>query len=278
MSRCALPGNLNGRDGIAGTESPGRKGRIVQGYGATITSVSLRRGPCFGSCPVYDVTLRTDGTATWNGERFIDRLGLHQGEVGLDEYDKLTRFIARAGFFDWAPEYVTNVTDLPNYFLTVEADGQAKTVRQYGIDEPADFWVIATLVDRLAESVDWTAASPEANCHDWTAVHQQEPPSRLTVRGTCTFPTTGYSVELRRHEPQGINPSDLLLDRIVHPPTGPVADVITDVEAVYTELTDADYQTVTILPDGPSIPVEHSRHRSSEAAGVPGRQTPPGGV
>jgi hypothetical protein len=32
------------------------------------------------------------------------------GQVELNEFGKLTRFIGRAGFFDWEPEYVANVT------------------------------------------------------------------------------------------------------------------------------------------------------------------------
>jgi hypothetical protein len=225
---------------------------------ASIASVTLRRGPCFGRCPVYEVSLASDGTATWNGERFVDRIGLCRGQVDLNDYDKLTRFVNRAGFFGWEPEYVANVSDLPNYFLTVVTEEQTKTVRQYGVDEPADFWVIATLVDRLAEGVQWTTEPTEVPCHDWTAAHRHEPAglSVLTVRGSCVFPTAGYSVELLRHEPQGINPSDLLLDRIVHPPTGLNVQVVTEVEAVYTEVTDVDYQTVTILPDGVSVRVE----------------------
>jgi hypothetical protein len=232
----------------------------MQEYEASITSVTLRRGPCFGRCPVYEVTLAADGIATWNGERFVDRIGSYRGQVDLNNYGKLTRFVSRAGFFGWEPEYVANVSDLPNYFLTVVTEEQTKTVRQYGVDEPADFWVIATLVDRLADAVEWTAEPIEVTCHDWTAVHRHQPPdpSVLTVRGTCVFPTAGYSVELLRHEPQGITPSDLLLDRIVHPPTGSSAQVVTEVEATYTEVTDVDYQTVTILPDGPSVSVEDS--------------------
>ena len=58
-----------------------------------------------------------------------------------------------------------------------------------------------------------------------------------------------------RHEPQGINPEYLLLDLVVHEPTGPVAQVITTVEARYEEEMDFEYETATILPDGPSIPV-----------------------
>ena len=97
----------------------------------------------------------------------------------------------------------------------------------------------------------------QVECSNWSAWHGSRPPAPqvLTVLGECKFPTAGYSVELRRHEPQGINPKDLLLDLIVHEPTGPAASVITTLEARYEEKTDFEYETVTILPDGPSISV-----------------------
>ncbi len=95
------------------------------------------------------------------------------------------------------------------------------------------------------------------NCRDWSAWHDHQPPAPpvLHVRGECEFPTAGYSVELRRREPQGINPKDLVLNRIVQEPSGPVAQVVTVVEARYQEETDFEYETVTILPDGVSVPV-----------------------
>ena len=96
------------------------------------------------------------------------------------------------------------------------------------------------------------------DCRDWSAWHDHQPPGPpvLHVRGECEFPTAGFLVELERREPQGINPRDLLLERIVHEPSGPVAQVITVVEARYREETDFEYDTVSILPDGPSISVQ----------------------
>jgi hypothetical protein len=96
------------------------------------------------------------------------------------------------------------------------------------------------------------------NCGGWSAWHDHEPPGPpvLHVRGECEFPTAGFSVELRRHEPQGFNPRDLLLDRIVREPSGPVPQVITVVEARYREETDFEFDTVTILPDGVLLQVQ----------------------
>lgn len=98
-------------------------------------------------------------------------------------------------------------------------------------------------------------ASP-GDCRDWSAVHDLEPPGgTLHVTATCTFPSAGYTVELRRAEPQGIDPEDLLLEKVVQEPQGPSADVLTDVAVRYEEDTDFGYRTVTILPDGPTIEV-----------------------
>jgi len=95
-------------------------------------------------------------------------------------------------------------------------------------------------------------------CGGWSAWHDHEPPDPpvLHVRRECEFPTAGFSVELRRREPQGFNPRDLLLDRIVREPSGSVPQVITVVEASYREETDFEFETVTILPDGVSLQVQ----------------------
>jgi hypothetical protein len=229
-------------------------------YAEDISSITLRRGACFGTCPIYEVTLRADGAATWDGERFVDRLGHHEGEVDVFDFGRLARFVERAGFFGWDPEHRANVTDLPDYVLTVVRGTETTSVLQNGVDEPADFWVIARLVDGLACAIEWTPvpADGATNCHDWSAVHDRQPPGPavLRVHGTCTFETAGFTVELQRMVPQGINPKDLMLKRVVTPPTGVVAQVVTDVEVDYSEEADADFDTVSIHPEGLSIAVQ----------------------
>lgn len=104
-----------------------------------------------------------------------------------------------------------------------------------------------------------TTSHPEYQCRDWKAWHDRMPgsPPTLHVSGTCHVHSSGWRCELRRHEPQGINPRDLLLDLVLHPPEGAAGDVEDDVECSYREDTDAEYDTVSILPNGPaSIEVE----------------------
>jgi hypothetical protein len=77
----------------------------------------------------------------------------------------------------------------------------------------------------------------------------------ITVTGTCQFPTEGYSVTL---EPAiGTNPPGLLqLEYKIHPPKDPVPQVLTKVEARYSQDTNTVYQEVQILPENIKIPVE----------------------
>jgi hypothetical protein len=98
----------------------------------------------------------------------------------------------------------------------------------------------------------------EGECSDWKAWHDSQPvsPPKLFVTGKCTFPTSGYSVELKPHIPPGINPQIYILDKVVRKPSGPVTDVITTVKVRYEEETKAHHTEVHILPDDVHVPVE----------------------
>jgi hypothetical protein len=95
-------------------------------------------------------------------------------------------------------------------------------------------------------------------CHDWKAVHDWQPvnPGRLRVNGTCDMPTPGYKITLKRKVPPGINPTILLLEKVVTPPTGNVLQVITPTPVSYDEVTQEKFKQITILPDNTTIDVQ----------------------
>jgi hypothetical protein len=95
-------------------------------------------------------------------------------------------------------------------------------------------------------------------CKGWSAVHDHMPPGTPTLRvtGECEMPTPGYTCELRLHEPQGINPKDLLLDLIVTEPTSSQPEVITPCEVRFEETTETEYETVSIIEVELGIPVQ----------------------
>ena len=98
-------------------------------------------------------------------------------------------------------------------------------------------------------------------CGEWTATLLPEPNdrNRLRVHGECTFPTPGYKSELKRREPQGINPQILMLDHIVVPPTGSQPQRIDTVVVRYEEQTSVRFQEVQIFPAATRIGVKEAR-------------------
>jgi hypothetical protein len=113
------------------------------------------------------------------------------------------------------------------------------------------------VVRRVEELEARVPAATLLGCREWEAWHDRMPGVQPTlhVRGWCTFPSDGYDVHLERHEPQGVNPRDLLLDLVVRKPKDPAAQVVTDEEVRYEEQTDSVYEAVTILPEGPTVKV-----------------------
>jgi hypothetical protein len=97
------------------------------------------------------------------------------------------------------------------------------------------------------------------DCGDWIALHRREPGSAslLFVSAKCDIPAP--LIVLKRRALQGPNPKNLLLDRGVNHvelAAGSGAGGTKAVLVNYREETDEEYDTVTILPDDVSIPVQ----------------------
>jgi hypothetical protein len=95
-----------------------------------------------------------------------------------------------------------------------------------------------------------------ARCHDFSVAKLRTPGqrARLVVSAVCAV-RGGERLELRRVEPQGINPANLLLELIVFRSPFPSGPPTREVRVTHIEV-DFGYKSVTILPDGPTLPIE----------------------
>ena len=94
--------------------------------------------------------------------------------------------------------------------------------------------------------------------HSWCAIADLEPPApfSLRVNGKVTVPTPGYRAALTRAVPQGINPTQLILDLIVTRLPVIVPQVVTDIDATYVDNNYAGgLQTVAIRYQGGIVEV-----------------------
>ena len=101
--------------------------------------VALERGACFGTCPVYKLTLLADGTVAFEGIMFVDVEGNQTAKLTSEDVRGLVNAVVDADFFRLADRYEVQATDLPSITLTVTMNGRTKSVYHYGLGCGTDF-------------------------------------------------------------------------------------------------------------------------------------------
>ncbi len=127
--------------------------------------VTLERTPCFGTCPVYTVSLSGSGTVRFLGRNHVSKQGEATAEIPRATVDSLLRELEAGGYFDFADAYVMDspacgqyATDSPTVITTVTAGGRSKTIRHdYGcFAAPAELARLERMIDEVAGTSRWT--------------------------------------------------------------------------------------------------------------------------
>jgi hypothetical protein len=125
--------------------------------------VTLKRMPCFGMCPAYQVSVFSDGTVEWYGNNFIGTIGEAKGKLPKQQLEGLIRAILDSGFLSLANAYkgcinaqgqLESMSDLPTTFLTFSQHGVTKTTEDY-MCAPDALRALETLVDKVLNTHQW---------------------------------------------------------------------------------------------------------------------------
>lgn len=127
-------------------------------------TVSLERGPCFGTCPVYRVTIDQGGRVRFEGRRFVADTGLSTADVPAARVDSLFVELERAGYFELADSYRAGdqacrryATDLPTVTTEVRLGPRSKRIEHDRgcADAPARLTALETRIDEVAGVQRW---------------------------------------------------------------------------------------------------------------------------
>ena len=130
-------------------------------------SIVLERGPCFGSCPTYRLSLARSGA--------VHFVSSSRGDVGREERGSITpaQFLALAAEaerigFDQLPDNIREsrycermATDLPSADVSIFRGAAVKTVRDYlgCFDGPPGLRRFESAIDSVAGSSRWVRPS-----------------------------------------------------------------------------------------------------------------------
>ena len=121
-----------------------------------IAEIGIERGWCYGTCPIYTLILKSDGTFRYKGEKFVEKVGVFTGTIPVYRFNQLAQFIRDSGFADLQDGYGEIGDDRETVYTTVVMNGKRKVVMNQGSAGPSKLWAVEQLTDlALAHEATW---------------------------------------------------------------------------------------------------------------------------
>lgn len=123
--------------------------------------ITLERTACFGSCPIYTISIFENGDVIYNGEKFVDVTGEQKSQIDPATVALMVKAFEDAGYFDWKEAYDTmTVTDLPSAITSVTRNGETHKIVRYAGDNSAPLALpfLEQWIDMMTNSQLWTGA------------------------------------------------------------------------------------------------------------------------
>ncbi|MDX1685330.1 MAG: DUF6438 domain-containing protein [Saprospiraceae bacterium] len=112
--------------------------------------VELYKGACFGTCPVFKLSVYEDGTILYEGHRFTERTGIHARKLNKKERETLHQILEGMDWSSYKNYYESQIPDLQ---MTVIEHG----TQQYKFKEeaPHKLQVLGRFLDKIANEGSW---------------------------------------------------------------------------------------------------------------------------
>lgn len=106
---------------------------------SAVRKITLKRTPCYGPCPVYEVTVSGTGEVEYSGEAHVARAGTHRWKISRRRLQRLAEAFERARYSRLEEAYTSReFTDAPGCLTSIEyEDGTSRSVDHYHGDPAA---------------------------------------------------------------------------------------------------------------------------------------------
>lgn len=99
-----------------------------------VTKIHFKTDHCFGTCPVFEISIDKNLEADYNGIDHVEKKGQYRLKAEKKDWDYLTSLIANLRIEDLKSNYNINWTDHQAGFLNVTfEDGTEKSIKDYGL-------------------------------------------------------------------------------------------------------------------------------------------------
>ena len=123
--------------------------------------IKMKKGACFGSCPVYDLRIYNNRYVEYVGKRHTNKIGGHGKTLSKDAYKQLLKAFDDSDFFTFDEFYPSDIPDLPTCKITYQKGDLTKTIAGKR-ERPEAIHKLQHQLELIAESKDgWTVTDLE---------------------------------------------------------------------------------------------------------------------
>ncbi len=128
-----------------------------QGTLADVT-ITLERTACYGTCPVYKLTITGNGTVVYEGRDFVEVKGEQTSSISPAQVQVLVAAFEQTNFLSLRDYTDQKVTDSPSAITSLTINGKTKTVNHYYGDDsaPQELTDLESKIDEIVNSKQWT--------------------------------------------------------------------------------------------------------------------------
>ena len=117
--------------------------------------MSLKKGMCFGKCPVYNLKVMKGGMAEISAQKHVQgKKGLYRKKLDKNAYNDLLKTFKESNFTQFPADYKSNIPDLPLVTIGYVVEDTLALVR--GKEErPSSLMQLQYKLEKLAQSEGW---------------------------------------------------------------------------------------------------------------------------
>jgi hypothetical protein len=146
----------------------------------TALLATLERTGCYGECPVYRLTVSTDGSVVYVGTRWVKVLGRRESKLSPAQLSELENAFERANFMSLRDYDHVESTDDDWAHVSFQGGGRLKRVRHYHGDNaaPPALSALEDEIDRVTDSGQFVGVPAASNASSAIAIPTATAPSQ----------------------------------------------------------------------------------------------------
>ena len=106
--------------------------------------ISIKRGSCFGTCPIYLISISSDKSGIYHGKKFVEKTGTVEFKLSEKEINFILQKANEINYCQLEDEYLERISDLPRTYIQIF---DKKILDYYGA--PKELKELEKLIDSI---------------------------------------------------------------------------------------------------------------------------------